>query len=1286
MGFRRLRLAVLASAVALTLAPVRARATATFSSTVLQCDGTYQAVSTTLHPTPLVQVNLQETAGLRVGRQRMGVGINGATHALWRFDANANATQSCYAGCSTTNCVEVVYKYTDPNGTDPMVVGDCVYDDPVGNCSGSGGLYTSPQIPLGLGACPGAPASGSVSLFPAGQFGNAASLASASVQFGSVTYNPSFSTWDRPATYTLSAWVKSTGGGSQRILSEQGPAGFWGFGLNGTNGLRHFDSRESTSPVNYTDVTAVAPVNFGDGAWHKVDVVRLNGTRRYFYVDGVQVGSVVASSTNSFVTHPISHPVMIGKYEPGGEYFNGQIDEIRVMDFALSDEDIRLEYLGTVHKYSTDGGASYSTTTSGGYTPSTPANGVQTSVTYAPADPVNSNARWLWEVQSTQTATSISVPYGVTLLTNPPTAPTGVTGTPTSTSAILWGWTAPTSFCPPPGSASVYYNLFDAAAGGAALNPPGNMAYPATSVSESFVGNPNQIHSRQLKVTDHWGTSPLSASATAYTLAAVPTAPVAASVSTGGFVVTWGANSNPNYTRYELNYSQDPAFAVAVATIGGVSANYTSLSAPIAGLPSGTTYYYRVRAFNGRTSDFYGGVATAYASGSVVTTSSAPALSISGRTTSSLTWNWTPSSGANGYTLYDSPTQAVMTTGPALFFASATLSVNTRYDAEVEADFPAPTGPSARGHAFGYTNANPPVPGAPSAFASSATFNWGANGNPGYTIYTVVIATDPTFATVVSTLSVGAVTVTATNLLPGVTYYSEVEAFSGDQVPTGFVGLPQLTTIADPNITINPAPTSPYVISANLVGSWQFDENSGTTTADASGNGNTGNLGCVTAACTSTPTWTSGPTGLGSAANFSGLNGVVLTNTGTPFSFTDSLTIEAWVNPQTSAQSANAGIVGRGILGGEDFGLDVTAGGAFRFLSSHGFSATAPTTIPAGVWTHVVGVYDSAVGSATLYLNGAAVATTLGVPARTNSGGVLSIGNRQNAFGAYALPFFGAIDSVRVFHRALGAAEVLSDYKGGFVSSVTATGPSAGIIVALPPNAFGAPAQIFISADPINHPIRITPAVLSAGLAATPAGLTMVPNTLVEIVPVVGGVPFTTPLGSSATLSIPYADANGDNIIDGTNPPLAATGMLMYTLNTTVNRWELLPTSVDPVAKHGTGVTPHFSVFALFAPTTIGANLNSVRVYPLPWKPGSGGRFDGAGVTFDNLPIAGTIRILSLTGLRVRDFGFSGGSAGKAVWDGLNDDGRRAASGVYFAKIVSAADGTSALIKFAIER
>ena len=864
-----------------------------------------------------------------------------------------------------------------------------------------------------------------------------------------------------------------------------------------------------------------------------------------------------------------------------------------------------------------------------------------------------------------------------------PRAP--VASLPTLTS-ITWTWPPVVNACSPT------YTLYNAQTGGVILaGIVGNTVTLAGLTS-------NAISAVQVDAFDAYapGGSGLSPSATAYTLANVPTALAPSAVTTNAITLGW-TSLNPGYTRFEVTYSPDN-FTVTTSTRVTVANNFTATTISLTGLTAATNYSVRVRAFNGQGPDPFGAVPTVFATASIVTAPAAPTLSGATLSNSQIQWTWSPTTVPSGftpgYTLYDTPTQTVIYSGLLTTFTSAALSVNTAYVAEVEEYVQSsPTTISARGQASAYTLANAPTATTVAAvFATSATFSWNPNGNPAYTFYQVIVATDPAFGIVTATLTVTSPSATATGLLPGVIYYSRVQAINGGQVaapPFAYVAIPQTMTAPDPEITVSSTPASPYVASPGLVLVWQFDENTGTTTLDATGLGNTGNFGCVTSACVSTPTFTAGPVGLGSAASFSGLAGgrVLTTN---DINIPGSVTVEAWVNPVTSAQTANAGIVGVGAKNAEDFAIDVSAAGAFEFLTSNGGVeipvTVATATIKAGQWTHVVGVYDLAHASATLYLNGVPVAVQLGMPARPNTVLPLAVGNRKDAAGNVTLPFAGAIDSVRVFNVALTPAQVLADFQGGFVSSVTPSAPNNGVIVALPPNAFGAPAQIFISADPVNHPIRITPAALNAGLAVTPFGLTLVPGSLVEVVPVVGGLPFTTPLGSSATLTIPYKDPSSSGLISNTNPPLTAAGIRMYTLNTAVNSWEYLPTTVDKVNHAATGVTPHFSVFALFAPSTVGSNLSGVKAFPVPWKPGSGGRFDAPGVTFSNLPVSGTIRILTLAGRRVRDFTFNGVSAGNAVWDGLNDDGRRAASGVYFARVSSGVDGSTVLVKFAIER
>ncbi|MEK9145007.1 MAG: hypothetical protein AAB339_05300, partial [Elusimicrobiota bacterium] len=198
-------------------------------------------------------------------------------------------------------------------------------------------------------------------------------------------------------------------------------------------------------------------------------------------------------------------------------------------------------------------------------------------------------------------------------------------------------------------------------------------------------------------------------------------------------------------------------------------------------------------------------------------------------------------------------------------------------------------------------------------------------------------------------------------------------------------------------------------------------------------------------------------------------------------------------------------------------------------------------------------------------------------------------------------------------------------------------------------------------------------------------------GSVVEIVASVGGIPFEGTLGASAAISIPYVDSDDNTLVDGISPPIQASRLTVYTLNPSVVRWEPLPSSVDTQAKRVTGLTPHFSVFALFGPSASLPDVNSVRVYPNPWKPGSGGTFDSGsfngktGLVIGNLPSSGIVRIFTLSGESVAELSFSPPDVGTLVWDGRNRAGRGVASGVYFA-YVKADGGGKAVVKFAIER
>ena len=210
-----------------------------------------------------------------------------------------------------------------------------------------------------------------------------------------------------------------------------------------------------------------------------------------------------------------------------------------------------------------------------------------------------------------------------------------------------------------------------------------------------------------------------------------------------------------------------------------------------------------------------------------------------------------------------------------------------------------------------------------------------------------------------------------------------------------------------------------------LVAAYGFDEASGTTVADRSGNGNTGTL--------ANATWTSGGK-YGSALSFNGSNAWVTVANASSLNLTTGLTAEAWVNP-SALGSAYRTVLFREQPGNEVYSLyanqsspqapvgEVYAGG---YKDAVGSGA-----LPIGSWTHLAMSYDGA--SVRLYVNGTLVSTTAAPGSLASSSGVLRIGG-NNIWGEY---FSGLIDEVRLYNRALSASEIQQDMASSITPSDT---------------------------------------------------------------------------------------------------------------------------------------------------------------------------------------------------------------------------------------------------------
>jgi GH43 family beta-xylosidase len=229
---------------------------------------------------------------------------------------------------------------------------------------------------------------------------------------------------------------------------------------------------------------------------------------------------------------------------------------------------------------------------------------------------------------------------------------------------------------------------------------------------------------------------------------------------------------------------------------------------------------------------------------------------------------------------------------------------------------------------------------------------------------------------------------------------------------------PGPTSTPTPTPTIGPTPTP----GAGPVVWYKFDETSGTTAADSSGNGKNATL-------VNGPTWVAGKSA--NAVNLDGTNDYVSMPSGVVSSLND-FTIATWVKLDTIKTWVRIFDFGTGST--VYMLLTPTAGSTIRFaITTSGNTAeqriNGTAALATGSWKHVAVTLAGSVG--TLYVDGVQVGTNASMTLKPSSLGSTT----QNWIGRSmfsADPYLdGQIDSFRIYNRALSAAEISGLYSAG---------------------------------------------------------------------------------------------------------------------------------------------------------------------------------------------------------------------------------------------------------------
>lgn len=209
-----------------------------------------------------------------------------------------------------------------------------------------------------------------------------------------------------------------------------------------------------------------------------------------------------------------------------------------------------------------------------------------------------------------------------------------------------------------------------------------------------------------------------------------------------------------------------------------------------------------------------------------------------------------------------------------------------------------------------------------------------------------------------------------------------------------------------------------------LLGAWDFDEGTGTSSADLSGNGHA-------AAFVGGATWGTGKEGTGLLLNGSTAYadvGVTLVDT------TQSFTVVSWANltgvnaweVAVSEDAVNGSVFALKLRGdNNDYDFDAELSDTM----SPGFAVAQSTSSgQASTWVHLAGVYDpSGTGTMKIYVNGALQNTTTVGQSLVAGTGHLVIGRGlyNAAIGSFVN---GTLDEVAVYGGALSDAQVSALY------------------------------------------------------------------------------------------------------------------------------------------------------------------------------------------------------------------------------------------------------------------
>ncbi|MFH1282629.1 MAG: T9SS type A sorting domain-containing protein [bacterium] len=239
------------------------------------------------------------------------------------------------------------------------------------------------------------------------------------------------------------------------------------------------------------------------------------------------------------------------------------------------------------------------------------------------------------------------------------------------------------------------------------------------------------------------------------------------------------------------------------------------------------------------------------------------------------------------------------------------------------------------------------------------------------------------------------------------------------------------------------------------------------------------------------------------------------------------------------------------------------------------------------------------------------------------------------------------------------------------------------MIVDVPEGSIGTDATLKVSFAPLTDNLTQSITELQNSLNNLPSNLKYFTNYLYEVAVFTGSDPRTNDFLISLRIKLNFDDSDNDGYIDTSNPLIFNNKLEAYFLSDN-GSWQLIEDQSTNTSDNSITLFINGPVtLALLGEANYSDSVDTVVIYPNPFKGNNSGKFSSSVMRFNKIPTDAVIKIYNLAGELIKELRETD-TDGLLEWDVKNKSGKDVASGVYLALIEGS--NKDKIYKFAVER